>query len=171
MSNNNTLHTLILETFATIVVAAIGLFGVVPRIEKGIATEELFFLLFLVVAVAMARIIAHFNHEKKEELRKRIEYETILSELSMLALCLPAKPDKEDLLHFLDLEEQAEKHETEIDIRKGITGRTAVTTELDEMALFQMARCARRNGKTTNEYILEQVAKTMKAEQNENANR
>jgi len=71
----------------------------------------------------------------------------------------------------LDLEEQAEKHETEIDIRKGITGCTAVTAELDEMALFQMAICARRNGKTTNEYILEQVAKTMKAEQNENANR
>ena len=96
------------------------------------------------------------------------EYEAVLSELHSLALSLPDNPDKESLQHFMDLEERAEEHEKEIDIRKGFT---TVTVELDEMVLFKLARKARRSGKTTNEYILEKVAKTMKAEQNENANR
>lgn len=169
----NTKYALLLATTIAINLALCG-FLFIGLKGQGMAAYVVFLLLLAIGFILVPVFVNLENKEEQELITKNAdaqEYETILSQLSTLALCLPAKPDKEDLLHFLDLEEQAEKHETEIDIRKGITGRTAVTTELDEMALFQMSRCARRNGKTTNEYILEQVAKTMKAEQNENANR
>ena len=165
----NTKYALLLATTIAINLALCG-FLFIGLKGQGMAAYVVF-LLLLAIGFILVPVVVNLENKEEQELITKKEYETILSQLSTLALCLPAKPDKEDLLHFLDLEEQAEKHETDIDIRKGITGRTAVTTELDEMALFQMSRCARRNGKTTNEYILEQVAKTMKAEQNENANR
>ena len=89
------------------------------------------------------------------------EYEAVLSELHSLALSLPDNPDKESLQHFMDLEERAEEHEKEIDIRKGFT---TVTVELDEMVLFKLARKARRSGKTTNKYIVERLIEILKAD-------
>ena len=87
-------------------------------------------------------------------------YASIITELKSLAMSLTDHPNEEQLRRFMDLENLADRHECEEDIRKGLT---LIPIEIDEWLRFRIARRARSLGKTTNEYIITLLIKCLKA--------